>query len=130
MYVWLIDDNTLHTMFFKFVCEELGVKYKVFLSAAKARNELKNVECEEDIPDAVFIDLVLENGERGESLLDDIKSMCSNKRLKFIAFTADIVQESSLKSIGFDKIVYKPINKSKLIDILKGLKYEFSRISK
>ncbi len=117
MVIWLIEDNKLHSTFFKLICQELNVKYKIFNSSKEFLNFFENFN--DSPPDAVFIDLILENGIRGDDLILKIKEKFPKS--KFIAFTADILPQKSLLEKGFDKIVYKPVTKEKLFKVIQEI---------
>ena len=123
--IWLIEDNQLHAIFFKYVCKNYNIEYKIFTSSQELFSHLENLK-EEEIPDIVFIDLVLEDKVRGEDILQELKKRFSDKEVKYIAFTADIVSKKKLKQQGFYEIIYKPINKAKLNKIIKELINELS----
>ncbi|BAI80674.1 conserved hypothetical protein [Deferribacter desulfuricans SSM1] len=126
MLVWLIDDNVLHSTLFQYVCKELNINYKIINMISDIEKEFDLIDTN-NVPDIIFIDLILDHGERGENLLKKIKERLDNKKnIKYIAFTADIIDERSLMNKGFDMIIYKPINKELLKNKIKGFINGFS----
>ncbi len=126
MDVWIIDDNPLHSALVKNICKSLGIKCKCYLSFEELTKELVKFE-DQACPKVVFIDLVLEEGRRGEELLQILKDIFKDKEVKFIAFTADLVSKKELFSLGFHDVIYKPITREKLVNVIRDLFDEFQR---
>ena len=126
MKIWVIDDNYLHTTFVKYILEELNFDYKTFNSGEEVLDFIKK-EKEYDLPDLIIIDLNLGSGIRGEDLIKVLKNSLKNHRIKYIAFTADIVYEKKLKDIGFDNVLFKPVSKEILKSTLKKYIDEFHK---
>ena len=113
MKVWVVDDNPLHSSLVGAVLAKKGVDYKIFSFVSDVENFIltENIE---SLPDVIFIDLHLDKGARGEELLTLLKNKLKGKKIKYIAFTADIETKKKLVKSGFDDVINKPITIEKL----------------
>ena len=113
MKIWVIDDNPLHSSLVRAVLAKKGIEYKIFNSAIDVKKFILNKDIE-PLPDVIFIDLHLDKGARGEELLTFLKNKLKGKKIKYIAFTADIETKKELVKSGFDDVINKPITIEKL----------------
>ena len=132
MTIWVIDDNPLHSMLIKSICKALNIKCKCYLSYKEAVEEVNKfarinkdtqLAPDPDIPELVFIDLVLEEGKRGEEIIHILKEVFEKnekgKEVKFVAFTADMVSRRKLSALGFNHVIYKPVLEEKISTIIR-----------
>lgn len=124
MKIWVVDDNPLHSSLVGAVLAKKRIEYKIFNSVSDVKNFILNKNID-PLPDVIFIDLHLDKGVRGEELLTFLKNKLKGKKIKYIAFTADIGAKKELLKSGFDDVIYKPITIEKLElligDIMHGI---------
>ena len=123
MDIWVIDDNPLHLALIELICKEHNIDFRGFSTSKELVRALEK-DFVSHIPKVVFIDLVLEEGKRGEEVLQILKEKFKGKGVKYIAFTADVVRKKDLINLGFDDVIFKPLLKEKLEKAIKEILYK------
>lgn len=118
MNVLIIDDNTLHLR----MCSILLEKMKHTVVTAESLNDLKKITDNMSEPDVALIDFRLEPGVTGIDVINYLRTVRNWNKLKCVALTADVGEQSVMKNAGFDNIIYKPVTDTQLAETLK--KYE------
>ncbi len=116
--ILVIDDSSdMHALFKVLLKSDSSLKVTSSLSGAEGINEYKKSSF-----DYVFIDMNMPEMNGDEALLK-IKALDKDYASKFILLTADsTLERESLIKMGFDDYIEKPINKKKILSIVKEIK--------
>jgi signal transduction histidine kinase/CheY-like chemotaxis protein len=114
--ILLVEDNPVTTKLVRFALERKG--YQV-LAAGTGRMALKVLESSR--VDLVLQDLVLPDMD-GFELATQLRGQLNTPHVPLLAFTGLLskMDESRVAAVGFDDVVVKPIEPSRLVQIVKA----------
>ncbi len=114
--VLLVEDNPITQKLVHFALDRAGFEVRLAPDAATARGELTAGGV-----DLVLLDLVLPDGD-GFSLAEWIRADPARADLSLLAFTGLVsaADEARISAVGFDDVVIKPIEPSRLIDTVRA----------
>lgn len=118
MDILIIDDNSLHLKMCRILLEKLKHSVETVDSFSALKNRLASIK----EPRVALVDFRLEPGITGVDVLNLLRKDTKWRMTKYIALTADVAEKGHLDGAGFDDIIFKPVTKELLAEILR--KYE------
>lgn len=115
MNVMIIDDNKLHLKMCSLLLGKMGHTVTTVASMA----ELKSASSGMAEPEVALVDYRLAPGVTGIDVINYMKNTNKWIKVKCIALTADVGEQSSLHDAGFDDIIYKPVTQAQLAETLR-----------
>jgi PAS domain S-box-containing protein len=112
--ILIIEDDEVSVMYLEKLLGDKNVSYKT----VKSYSEMVNV-CENFVPDVALVDISLP-GADGFACLNWLKEKFADKQVKYVAQTANVLQEDvkKYKEAGFDDFIGKPYTKDQLLQII------------
>jgi PAS domain S-box-containing protein len=112
--VLIIEDDEASVMYLETLLSDKNVSCKT----ARSYSEMLKV-CENFIPDIALVDIGLP-GANGFACLNWLKEKYADKQVKYVAQTANVLQEDvkKYKEAGFDDFIGKPYTKDQLLQII------------
>jgi PAS domain S-box-containing protein len=114
--VLLVEDNPTTRKLVRFSLERAGY---VVVEAADAKSALELLDARS--PSLILLDLVLPDAD-GLDVASEMRARTKHRDVSILAFSGFISrqQESRMSAIGFDDIVTKPIEPSRLVQIVSA----------
>lgn len=111
--ILVVDDSGTARMIIKQCLAIIGLKDKKYIEAAHGRDAIELLK--QHAIDMVVTDLNMPVMD-GEALLAEIKSSAAYKRIPVVVITStsNDVREKTLKEIGAEAVISKPINPAAL----------------
>lgn len=113
--ILFVDDDPDIRMVLKTVLEGSGYMAVEASSGEEGLRKYKEVN-----PDLVIVDLMMEEVDAGTNLVKELKALGNTVPVYMLSSTGDnLAQTTDYTSLGLSGVFQKPLEKQKLLDVLK-----------